>query len=150
MENTNPKWRVALGGDHAALDLKNEIIVFLKDQGHEVTDYGPNSTDVCDYPDYAHPVCNAIEEGKHDFGVLICGSGIGISIAANRHKGIRAALVWNSELAEITRKHNNSNVICLGARFVAPFHAKKMVETFLNAPFDEGIHVPRLAKLNTF
>ncbi len=138
---------ILLGGDHAGFLLKEELIAFLLEKGYEVKDFGPWSDSVVDYPDFVHPLCHAIEAGEARLGVLICGSGIGVSIAANRHKGIRAALVHNTELAEVTRRHNDANVLCLGARFTTAYHGKMILETFLNAPFDGGIHIPRLEKL---
>jgi ribose 5-phosphate isomerase B len=142
-----PKKIIAIGGDHAGFSHKLELSPFLVEKGYEVKDFGPHSDVVVDYPDFVHPLCQAIESGEADFGVLICGSGIGVSIAANRHKGIRAALVHHTELAEVTRRHNDANVLCLGARFTTVYHSKMILETFLNAPFDGGIHIPRLEKL---
>jgi ribose 5-phosphate isomerase B len=140
--------RIAIGADHAAFSLKNELVAHLTQAGHIVKDFGTHSEASVDYPDFAHAVCSAIENKEYDYGVLVCGSGVGISIAANRHKGIRAGLAWNSEIAALARQHNDANVICLGARFIAPFHAKKMVDTFLSTDFEGGNHTRRIDKLN--
>ncbi|MCS7005597.1 MAG: ribose 5-phosphate isomerase B [Cytophagales bacterium] len=142
------KYKIALGADHAAFHLKNELAAFLKDSGHDVTDMGTHSEASVDYPDFARAVCSAIEDGSHHFGVLCCGSGIGISIAANRHQGIRAGVAWNTDIAALMRQHNDANVICFGARFTAPYYAKRMLEVFLNAEFEGGKHLQRIAKLS--
>jgi ribose 5-phosphate isomerase B len=140
--------KIALGADHAGFSLKAEIATHLTQLGYEVTDLGTYSEDAVDYPDFAHAVANSVETGISDYGILICGSGLGVSIAANRHAGIRAGLAWNTEIAELTRQHNDANILCIGARFIAPYLAKKMVTTFLSTPFAGGTHANRLQKLN--
>lgn len=140
--------KIATGGDHAGVSLKSEINKFLLEKGYEIKDFGTYTSDSVDYPDFAHAVASAVENGDFDYGILICGSGLGVSIAANRHKGIRAGLAWNTEIAELTRQHNNANILCIGARFIAPYLALKMVDKFLNTPFDGGSHSRRLGKLN--
>lgn len=142
------KYRIAIGADHAAVDLKAAIVNHLKGQGHSVVDYGTNSTASVDYPDYAHKVCSEVEAGNHDYGILLCGSGIGMSMAANRHHGIRAALIHNTELAALTREHNDANVICMGARFTAPYHACMILDVFFATEFAGGNHARRIGKLD--
>ncbi|MEP0366477.1 MAG: ribose 5-phosphate isomerase B [Cyclobacteriaceae bacterium] len=140
--------KIAIGGDHAGFHYKEKLVEYLKSQGHEVTDFGPFSADSADYPDFVHPACEAIEKGDCEFGVLICGSGQGVTITANKHQGIRAALCWDRDLAKVTREHNNSNVICFAARFVAYELAESMAETFLNTPFEGGRHERRVNKIS--
>lgn len=139
--------RIALGGDLPAVAVKKEIADMLAKAGHIVKDFGSCTGDVVDYPDYAQPVARAVASQEYDYGILICGSGVGISIAANKVKGIRAALCWNTEITKLSRQHNNANILCFGARFIAPFLAGEMVKVFLATPFDEGVHVKRLGKV---
>jgi ribose 5-phosphate isomerase B len=141
------KHKIAIGADHAAFELKAILIPFLEAKGHDVVDFGTDGPDSVDYPDFAHPICEAIESGAFQYGILLCGSGLGMSIAANRHIGIRAALVHDIEYASLARGHNDANVICIGARFVAPYHAQIIIDTFLNTGFDGGNHSRRLSKL---
>lgn len=140
--------RIAIGGDHAGYYHKEKIAEWLKKSGYEVKDFGPFSADSADYPDFVHPVCDAIEEDEHDFGVLICGSGQGVAITANKHQKIRAALCWDTDLAKITREHNNSNVICLAARWTAFELAQSIVDVFLNTAFEGGRHERRVNKIS--
>ncbi|MEO9474555.1 MAG: ribose 5-phosphate isomerase B [Cyclobacteriaceae bacterium] len=140
--------KIAIGGDHAGFYYKEKLAEYLKSQGHEVTDFGPFSADSADYPDFVHPACEAIEKGECEFGVLICGSGQGVTITANKHQGIRAALCWDRDLAKVTREHNNSNVICFAARFVAYELAESMADTFLNTAFEGGRHERRVNKIS--
>lgn len=139
--------RVAIGGDHAGFEYKTILKQQLKENGFEVIDFGPNSTDSTDYPDYVHPLCNAIEGGEADFGVLICGSANGVAITANKHQKIRAAICWQNELAALARQHNNANVICLPARFISIYNAQAMVEIFLQTDFEGGRHARRVNKI---
>lgn len=138
---------LAIGCDHAGFEYKEAIKKMLTDAGWQVEDKGTYSADSTDYPDYAHPVANMIEEGKATGGVLICGSGNGICMTANKHQGIRAALCWLEELASLARQHNNANVICLPARYVSIELAEKMVNTFLSTAFEGGRHEKRVAKI---
>ena len=138
---------IAIGGDHAGYYYKEKLATWLKSKGYEVKDFGPFSADSADYPDFVHPACEAIEKGECDFGVLICGSGQGVTITANKHQGIRAALCWDRDLAKVTREHNNANVICFAARFIAYELAESMLETFLNTPFEGGRHQRRVDKI---
>ena len=140
-------YSIAIGADHAAVTLKQALIAHLEAAGHTVKDFGTHGTASVDYPDFAHPLCTAVEAGEFKFGILLCGSGLGMSIAANRHAGIRAALVHNTELAVLTREHNDANVLCMGARFTAEHHAKMIVDTFLTSTFEGGNHARRIEKL---
>lgn len=140
--------RIAIGGDHAGFYHKEKLVAFLKAEGYEVTDFGPFNTDSADYPDFVHPACNVIEEGKCDMGVLICGSGQGVTITANKHQKIRAALCWDTDLAAVTRQHNNSNVICIAARWTAYELAESIVKTFLTTEFEGGRHQRRVDKIS--
>ena len=127
--------KIGIGNDHSALELKAEIIEFLKEKGHEVVDYGTYTSESCDYPVYGEKVARAVVAGEVEKGILICGTGIGISITANKMEGIRAALCTDCFCAEATRLHNDANVLAMGGRVVGPGLAIKIVETFLNTPF---------------
>lgn len=140
--------KVALGGDHAGYEYKSKIIDLLEFKGFEVKDFGPFSEGSVDYPDFAHPLSEAVENGAFDFGILICGSGNGVAIAANKHQKIRAALCWNQELASLARKHNNANVLCLAARFIDFNDALQIIDTFLNSEFEGGRHSTRVNKIS--
>ena len=129
---------IGIGNDHAAVDLKNEIKAYLEEKGYKVVNYGTDSSESCDYPIYGAKVGHAVASGEVDAGVLICGTGIGISIAANKVKGIRAALCTDCFTAEATRQHNNSNILALGGRVVGPGLALKIVDTFLDTPFSNA------------
>ena len=146
--NFNRQLPLAIGADHAGFEYKAQLIEMLKNAGWQVEDKGTYSADSTDYPDYAHPVATMVEDGKAAAGVLICGSGNGICMTANKHQGIRAALCWNTELAELARKHNNANVICLPARFVSIELAKEMTEKFLSTAFEGGRHEKRVNKIS--
>lgn len=139
---------IAIGCDHGGFELKEHIIKHLEDKGVEFKDYGTYSEDSVDYPDYAKKVCNAITEGEADKGILICGTGIGISIAANKHKGIRAALCSDVYGAKMTRMHNDSNVICLGGRVTGRELAFMIIDTWLDTKFEGGRHSMRIAKIH--
>ena len=132
--------KIAIGGDHAGFAYKEKIKDMLAAKGMEVGDFGPGSEASVDYPDHVHPLAAAVENHEYDFGILICGSGNGVAITANKHQGIRAALCWNTELAALARQHNNANVLCLPARFIGVEEAKACVETFLTAQFEGGRH----------
>src|SRR6218665_1344175 len=130
----NNKLPIVIGSDHAGFHYKEQIKTWLAQQGWMVEDKGTYSTDSTDYPDYAHPVATMVEEGNAAAGILICGSGNGVCMTANKHQGIRAALCWNEELAALARQHNNANVLCIPERFVDYATAQKMVELFLSTP----------------
>ena len=140
--------KIAIGADRAGFELKKVIINFLKEKGHAVEDFGCYSDESIDYPDYAHPVCESIENGKNEQGVLICGSGNGISMSANKHQNIRAALSWTPELAELGRLHNDANIIALPARYISEELALKCIDIFLKTEFEGGRHADRVKKIN--
>ena len=139
--------RIAIGGDHAGVRYKEQLKQHLTTLGYEVQDFGPFSTASVDYPDYVHPLSKALEAGDYDFGIVICGSGNGVAITANKHQGIRAALCWNEELAALSRQHNDANVLALPARFITYELAEKMAEIFLTTPFEGGRHQSRVTKI---
>ena len=139
--------RIAIGSDHAGFELKNTLAAHLRELGHEVSDHGTHSKDSVDYPDFGKAVANAVKARSADYGVLVCSSGIGISIAANKVDGIRCALVMNEDMAEFTRRHNDANVIALGAKYVTPDMAKKYLGIFLATAFEGGRHARRVDKL---
>lgn len=139
--------KIALGSDHAGFELKNEIIEHLTKSGIEVKDYGTYSAESCDYPDYASKVAEAVINKEFQFGILVCGTGIGISIAANKVAGIRAAVCSDTFTAHATREHNDANILALGARVVGGGLALDIVDTFLNAEFQGGKHQLRVDKI---
>jgi ribose 5-phosphate isomerase B len=138
---------IAIGGDHAGFQYKELVVEMLQSKGLEVRDFGTNSTASVDYPDFAHPVANAVERGEAACGVLICGSANGVAISANKHQGIRAAICWEEEIAQLARQHNNANIICIPARFVSHIEAQRIIELFLDTPFEGGRHQNRVAKI---
>ncbi|WP_144606187.1 ribose 5-phosphate isomerase B [Algoriphagus algorifonticola] len=139
--------KIAIGGDHAGFEYKGKLIQKLENLGHEIKDFGPFSDASVDYPDYVHPLSTAIENGEYELGIVICGSGNGVAITANKHQGIRAALCWNEELAALARQHNNANVLALPARFISYELAENLAEIFLNTPFEGGRHANRVNKI---
>ena len=139
--------KVAMCSDHAGYELKSIIQGYLDSQDIEYTDFGTNSTDSCDYPDFAHPCAEAVENGVCFPGIAMCGSGNGIQMTLNKHQGIRAALCWTVELAKLARQHNDANVLVLPARFIEPVLALEIVDAFLNTPFEGGRHVNRVNKI---
>lgn len=139
--------KVAIGGDHAGFSYKQQLVEHLQKEGYEVKDFGPGSDASVDYPDHAHPLSKAVAAKEYSFGILICGSGNGVCITANKHQDIRAALCWNEELAALSRQHNNANVLCIPARFVAYQLAEKMADTFLETAFEGGRHQTRVGKI---
>lgn len=140
--------KIALGSDHAGFQLKNEIISHLKEKGFELKDFGTYGMDSCDYPDYAEIVAKEVADKNYDFGILVCGTGIGISIAANKVKGIRAALCGDTFSAHSCREHNDANILALGQRVVGTGLALDIVDTFLKAEFQGGRHQNRVNKIN--
>lgn len=140
--------KIAIGGDHAGFAYKQRLITFLKSAGHDVLDFGPGSDASVDYPDHVHPLSLAVEKGEARLGILICGSGNGVAMTANKHQGIRAAICWNKDLAALARQHNDANVICLGARFLAYEYAEGIVHTFLTTDFEGGRHQTRVDKIS--
>ena len=137
-----------MGCDHAGYALKSELVGYLEELGYEILDLGANSHDRVDYPDYGAAVGRAITEGKADLGVLVCGSGIGIGIAANKISGVRAATVHDVTSAHLAREHNNANIICFGERLIGPEIARESLVAFLNAEFQGGRHAERVLKIS--
>ena len=138
---------IPIGADHAGFDLKEKIIKHLQAKGFEIKDFGCFSKESIDYPDFGHPVATMVEENIGMKGILICGSGNGINMTANKHQGIRAALCWKNEIAELARQHNNANILVLPARFISEEEAKQMVETFFTTEFEGGRHQNRVNKI---
>jgi len=139
--------RLAIACDHAGFDFKEIIKTYLENKGYTIKDFGTYSTESSDYPDYAHPLAEAVEKGEYLFGITLCGSGNGINMTANKHQGIRAALCWNAEISELARLHNNANVCSIPARFVNIDLAKKIVDIFLTTQFEGGRHLRRIEKI---
>lgn len=139
--------KIAIGGDHAGFEYKSEVIKHLEGRGFEVEDFGPFNNESCDYPDHVHPVAKDVLAEKSTFGILICGSGNGVSMTANKYQDIRAALCWLPELAELARSHNNANVLSIPARFVDLSVAIDMVNTFVDTEFEGGRHERRVEKM---
>lgn len=140
--------KISIGGDHAGYEYKANIIKYLEKQGHKVTNHGTDGPDSVDYPDFAHPVAEDVEGRKAKLGILICGSGNGVAMAANKHQKIRAALCWNTDLAKLARQHNNANVIAIPARFVTKRMATNMVKAFIETEFEGGRHKRRVGKIS--
>lgn len=140
--------KIAFGCDHAGYPLRGEVLAALAAGGHEVLDLGARSaTESVDYPDFAHAVAGALSRGEAELGILVCGSGVGMSIAANRHRGIRAVVCSEAYSARMSRLHNDANVLCFGARVVGPDVARSLVETFVGTSFEGGRHARRVAKI---
>ncbi|MCC6760236.1 ribose 5-phosphate isomerase B [Phnomibacter sp. MR] len=138
---------IAIGNDHAGVEYKMAVKQWLQHKGFVVNDYGAMTTDSVDYPDFAHPTAASVENGVCAFGILFCGSANGVAITANKHQGIRAGLCWDNEVAKLIRLHNDANVICIPARFVALPYALQMIETFMNTAFEGGRHANRVGKI---
>jgi ribose 5-phosphate isomerase B len=139
--------KISIGNDHAGTDYKNAIIAMLENQKIAVKNYGTNGSESVDYPDFGHPVATDVEQGKADFGIVICGSGNGINMTVNKHQKIRAALCWKTEIAVLARQHNDANIISIPARFVTINEALEMVEAFINTNFEGGRHQKRVDKI---
>ena len=144
--STETKVKIAIGSDHAGFEYKELLKSFLT--GYEVKDFGTYSTASVDYPDFAHPVAEAVESKEYTFGILVCGSANGVAITANKHQHIRAAICWLNEIASLARQHNNANVLCIPARFVSEELAKEMTTTFLTTEFEGGRHGNRVDKIS--
>jgi len=140
------KLKLAIGADHAGYTYKQILIEYLSQ--YDVKDFGTHTADSVDYPDFAHPVAEAVENGDCELGILVCGSANGVAITANKHQNIRAAICWENELASLARQHNNANVLCIPARFVSTDLAKEMVNTFLTTAFEGGRHQNRVNKIS--
>jgi ribose 5-phosphate isomerase B len=139
--------KIAIGNDHAGTDYKNTIVAYLKNEGHEVTNYGTDANDSVDYPDFVHPVATDVENKTVDFGIIICGSGNGVAMSANKHQQVRAALCWIEEIAVLSREHNDANIISIPARYTSENQALSMVKAFLTTPFEGGRHQRRVDKI---
>jgi ribose 5-phosphate isomerase B len=139
--------KISVGNDHAGTDYKLAIVGLLKSMGYEVVNHGTDSSDSVDYPDFIHPVASDVASGEADFGIIICGSGNGAAMTANKHQEIRAALCWSKELVSLAREHNDANVLSLPARFIAIPQALEMVRTFLTTSFEGGRHARRVEKI---
>lgn len=139
--------KIAIGGDHAGFELKEKVIDLLKSKGIEVKDFGPFNTESCDYPDYVHPLAKAVVAKEFEFGIVICGSGNGVNMVANKYQDIRSGLCWEVELAEMTRAHNNANVLAVPARYISEELGLKIVEAFISTPFEGGRHQRRVDKI---
>lgn len=146
-EPNTTKMKIAIGNDHAGPDYKKAIVEMLRSKGHEVINFGTDTTESVDYPDFGHPVAEAVSEKQADFGIVICGSGNGIAITANKHQKVRAAVCWTKEIAALARQHNDANVISIPARFTSIPQAVDMVDTFLNTAFEGGRHANRVNKI---
>lgn len=140
--------KIAIGSDHAGYKLKEKLKEILQSEKYEIEDFGTFSADSMDYPDVAHPLALAIEQNKFTKGILICGTGNGVNMTANKHQGIRAALCWNATIAEYARLHNDANILSLPARFISEEEAKNIVKVFFNTNFEGGRHLNRVNKID--
>ncbi|WP_094138553.1 ribose 5-phosphate isomerase B [Flavobacterium psychrophilum] len=140
--------KISIGNDHAGPDYKKAIVQFLEQKGHIIINHGTDSFDSVDYPDFGHKVAIDVTNRKADFGIIICGSGNGIAMSANKHQGIRAALCWTKEIASLARQHNDANIISIPARYTSIQQAIEMVDTFLNTTFEGGRHATRVGKIS--
>lgn len=139
--------KIAIGNDHAGTAYKFEIKEVLESEGIEVINYGTNEENSVDYPDFVHPVAKDVNNEEVSLGILICGSGNGVCMTANKYKNVRAGLCWTKEITELTRQHNNANILCIPARFTSLPQAVEMVKTFINTPFEGGRHQNRVDKI---
>lgn len=140
--------KIAIGADHAGFEYKEVLKKWLQTNGFTVEDFGTHNAESADYPDFAHPVARAVEKNEFDLGLLLCGSANGVAMTANKHHGIRAAICWKEELAELARTHNNANVLCIPARHVSVELAEKILDKFLHSSFEGGRHGRRVDKIN--
>lgn len=140
--------KIAIGADHGGYLIKESIKKYLNRVKLTTKDFGTDTEESVDYPDFAHPVATAVKNGEFDFGILVCGSGNGVAITANKHEGIRAGLAWNKDVAKLIKEHNNANVICIPGRFVSEKEAVEIVKAFMNAEFLGGRHSRRIDKIN--
>ena len=139
--------KISIGNDHAGPDYKKAIVQYLESKGHDVTNYGTDTTDSVDYPDFGHAIAKDVSEGKADFGIVICGSGNGIAMTVNKYPKVRAGLCWIKEIAYLTRLHNNANILSIPARYTSIQQAVEIVETFLTTEFEGGRHQNRVDKI---
>jgi len=138
---------ISIACDHAGYETKEYLKKYLESKGYKVLDFGTNSNDSVDYADFAHPMANSVEKGEAEMGISLCGSGNGINMTVNKHQGIRSALCWNVELAELASLHNNANVCALPARFITKEEAKEIVDIFIKTEFEGGRHIKRINKI---
>jgi ribose 5-phosphate isomerase B len=139
--------KIAIGNDHAGYEIKEVLKDWLEEHGYDIKNYGTDSPEPADYPDFVHPLAASVEKGEFDMGVLICGSGQGASITANKHQGIRATLCWKPVIAELARSHNDANILCLPGRFLDKETALEILRLFLETPFNGGRHQRRIDKV---
>ncbi|MDR0659875.1 MAG: ribose 5-phosphate isomerase B [Prevotellaceae bacterium] len=139
--------KIGLASDHAGYEMKQFLLGMLEALGHEVVDFGTNSKDSVDYPDFAHPLAEAVVAKKVEIGIAMCGTGNGVNMAVNRHKGVRGVLCWSIDIGRLTRQHNGANICCLPARFISNLEAAAIVESFLSTPFEGGRHQKRIEKI---
>lgn len=142
--------KIAIAADHAGYEYKNKLVNYLQNNSHDVKDFGPSSDASMDYPDTAHPLATAVENGEFDFGITICGSGNGITMTANKHQGIRAALCWTEEISELARLHNDANICGIPARFISYEECLNIVLKFIETKFEGGRHLVRVKKISDF
>ncbi|MFC7356180.1 ribose 5-phosphate isomerase B [Jejudonia soesokkakensis] len=140
--------KIAIGNDHAGPEYKFAVVDYLKNKKYEVQNFGTDTNESVDYPDFVHPVAKAVNDGKADFGILICGSANGVAMTANKYEKVRAGICWNKEITSLTRRHNNANIICIPARFTAIPQAVGLVEIFLETKFEGGRHQKRVDKIS--
>lgn len=140
--------KISIGNDHAGPDYKKAIVAYLQSKGHEILNHGTDTFDSVDYPDFGHAVADDVATGKATLGIVICGSGNGIAMTANKHQGIRAALCWTKEISALARQHNNANIVSIPARFTSIQQATDIVDTFLNTDFEGGRHATRVDKIS--
>lgn len=140
--------KISIGNDHAGTSYKFDIVEYLESKGYEIINHGTDKSDSVDYPDFVHPVALDIQNNRADFGIIICGSGNGANMTANKHQGVRSALCWNKEIVQLAREHNNANVLSIPARFTSQHQALDMVKVFIETPFDGGRHSRRIEKIS--
>ena len=140
--------KVSRGNEHAGTEDKLKIIEYLEKKNFKIKNHGTNNEESVDYPDFIHPVAEDVTSNKSDFGIIICGSGNGASMSANKHKGVRSALCWNNEICKLAREHNDANILSVPARYVTIKEALEMIETFIETPFEGGRHLRRVEKIN--
>ena len=140
--------KFSIGNDHAGVEYKEAIVAYLKREGHHVFNHGTDNNASVDYPDFIHPVAEDVSEKKVDLGIIICGSGNGAAMTANKHQKVRAALCWNKEISSLARQHNNANILSLPAQFISLDEAKEIVDLFITTPFEGGRHQRRIDKIN--
>jgi len=140
--------KVAVAADHGGFEMKGELVKTLKKMRFEVKDFGTHNDESVDYPDFAHPVATAVKNGEYDYGILVCGTGNGMAITANKHEGVRAGLAWNEEVGALIKAHNNANIVCLPGRFISVDMAKNILKTFFKTKFEGDRHERRLNKIN--